>query len=391
MTTYDLSTTDRPVRRAALAACLLLPFAGCEDRQEDAAPPEPPRVVVARPVARRVTHYLETSGSLAAVNAVDLVARVQGVLQDRSYVDGQVVSQGETLFTIEPAPYLAQLRQAQAQQKSAEAQLALSSAQYDRQVELNRSRTTTQAALDQAVAARDGDRAILEQRQAAVQAAAITYTYTRVTAPIAGIVTNHLVSVGNLVGGSSKLASVIQLDPIHVNFTIPEADVHRIRRRLSGSGLTIRDLGAIEVEVGLQGEVGHPHVGRLDYIQPGIDPSTGTIAARAVFDNKDTTLLPGAFVRVRVPQQREVEALLVPDEALGTDQGGDYLLVVDAANVVRQRRVVRGPLSGPLREIAGGLDATERVVVSGLARAAPGLTVRPVEAAEAAVGPGARP
>lgn len=368
------------LHRSTLAAALLLAGAGCKDEQEAPRSPAPPQVVAMRPVSRQITHYLETSGSAAAVNTVDLVARVQGVLQERSYVDGQLVSQGDVLFTIEPAPYLAQLRQSQAQQRGAEAQLALSSAQYDRKVELARSRVATQVALDQAMASRDADRANVEQRQAATQAAAITYAYTRVLAPISGIVTNHLASVGSLVGGNVKLASVVQLDPIYVNFTISEQDVQRIRARLSGRGLTIRDLGTIEVEAGLQGEAGYPHAGRLDYLQPGIDPATGTMSARAVFDNKDHALLPGAFVRVRVPQERAVDTLLVPDAALGTDQNGSYLLVVDAEDVVRQRRVTRGPLSGPLRVILGGLGAAERVVVSGLPRAVPGMRVQPVEA-----------
>ena len=375
-------SANRLVRRASRAVCLLPLLAGCGERPREAEAP-PPKVAVAVPTARRLTHYLEATGSAAAVNTVDLVARVQGVLQEQSYVDGQTVSRGTTLFTIEPAPYQAQLRQSQAQQEGAEAQLAFSTAQYDRQLELARTRTASPSAVDQALAGRDGDRANVEQKRAATQAAAINYGYTRVAAPFDGIATAHLVSVGNLVGGNAKLASVVQLDPIHVNFSVSEQDAQRIRGRLARRGLTVQDLGAITVDVGLQTEQGYPRSGRLDYVQPGLDAATGTLSVRAVFDNKDHALLPGAFLRVRIPQERDVEALLVPDDALGTDQSGDYLLVVDAGNVVRQRQVVRGAVSGGLREIAGGIGPTDRVVVAGLQRAVPGRTVQPVEPASA--------
>ncbi len=368
-------TSLRPVWFAAFF-CVVLALVWCRrETQAEAAPP--PNVVVAQPIQRVIDHYLDTTGVAAAVNTVDLTARVQGFLQEQSYTDGQAVTRGATLFTIEPEPYLAQLQQAQAEQQAAEAHLVYTTAQYNRQAVLARDKVSAQATLDQAQADRDGDRATVAQKQAAARAAAINYAYTRITAPFDGIVTAHLVAVGNVVNVNTKLASVVQLDPIYVNFTVSEQDAERIRARLAQRGVSIAGLGTIPVEAGLQTESGTPHAGHLDYANPGIDTGTGTLAVRAVFENKDHVLLPGNFVRIRLAQERGVRALLVPDAALGTDQGGDTLLVVDTDNVVRRKRVVRGERLGDLREIASGLTATDRVIVGGMQHAVPGQTVQP--------------
>ena len=201
-----------------------------------------------------------------------------------------------------------------------------------------------------------------------------------------------------LVGGTTptKLATIIQIDPIHVTFTISEQDVQRIRAAMAAKGLTAADLGKIPVEVGLQTEQGYPHAGSIDYIAPQIDPSTGTLLARGIFENANRTLLPGFFTRVRVPTEKQPNALLVPDTALGADQGGRYLLVVDKDNVVVQRHVDTGPLVGTMRVIDKGVAADDRVVVDGIQRAIPGdkvdPTVQTAAAAPAAVAaPGAAP
>ena len=182
------------------------------------------------------------------------------------------------------------------------------------------------------MATRNTDRANLLGAQANTQLAAINYTYTRVTAPFDGIVTAHLVSVGEVVGGNemTKLATIVQLAPIYVNFSISEQDEQRIRAAMAAKGITRDTLGPVPVEAGLQTETGYPHAGTLDYVAPMVDATTGTLAVRAVFANKEHVLLPGSFVRVRVPLQRDVPALLVPDVALGADQGGRYVLVVGA-------------------------------------------------------------
>jgi RND family efflux transporter MFP subunit len=200
-----------------------------------------------------------------------------------------------------------------------------------------------------------------------------------VSAPFDGIVSAHLVSIGELVGVASptQLASIVALDPVYVTFNVNEKDVLQIRAEARRRGLTPSDLKQFPVEVGLQTEDGYPHQGTLDYAAPTVNQSTGTLAVRGVVPNSDRALLPGYFVRVRVPIDKQQNALLVPDAALGSDQGGRYLLVVNADNVVEQRKVQTGPLDGGLRVIEGGLKGDDRVVTAGLLRVIPGQKVDP--------------
>jgi RND family efflux transporter MFP subunit len=351
----------------------------CKEQNRYVAPP-PPKVSVATPVKQDVTRYLEVNGNAVAVNSVDLVARVQGFLQEIGYTDGEVVQGGRNLFTIEPQPYMAKLNEAQAQQAVTQAQLKQAQDEYTRQSTLGRSDFASQSVVEQALAKRDALAAQLQQAQANTQVAAINYSYTHVQAPFDGIVTAHIPSIGALVGGTTptKLASIIQIDPIHVTFTISEQDVQRIRVMMAAKGVSVRELGKLPVEVGLQTEEGFPHKGTIDYIAPQIDPSTGTLLARGLFENSKGTLLPGFFARVRVPTEKEPNALLVPDTALGADQGGRYLLVVDKDNVVAQRHVEVGQLVDTLRVIEKGIGAEDRVVVDGIQRAIPGAKVEPV-------------
>jgi RND family efflux transporter MFP subunit len=200
-----------------------------------------------------------------------------------------------------------------------------------------------------------------------------------VVAPFDGIVSAHLVSVGELVGVASptQLATIVQYDPIYVNFNVNEQQVLRIRAEAARKGLTASDLKQTPIEVGLQTESGYPHKGKLDYAAPTITQSTGTLAVRGILPNADRILLPGYFVRVRVPLDEQKDALLVPDVALGSDQAGRYVLVVNKDNVVEQRKVQAGPVEGELRVIDSGLKPDDRVVVAGLLRAIPGQKVDP--------------
>src|SRR5262249_30081254 len=203
--------------------------------------------------------------------------------------------------------------------------------------------------------------------------------YTKVTAPFDGVVSAHLVSVGELVGAASptQLATIVALDPIYVNFNVNELDVLKVRAEARRKGLTPADLKKTPVQIGLQTEDGYPHEGMLDYISPTINQTTGTIAVRGVISNPDRVLLPGFFVRVRVPIDTEQQALLVPDTALGTDQGGRYVLVVNKDNTVEQRKVTTGPLEGALHVIESALKPDDRVIIAGLLRAIPGQKVDP--------------
>ncbi|WP_300177581.1 efflux RND transporter periplasmic adaptor subunit [Bradyrhizobium sp.] len=350
---------------------------GCE--QNTFVPPPPPSVEVALPVQRAITRYLEATGNTAAVKSVDLVARVQGVLQTINYQDGAFVKEGTTLFTIEPDTYKLKLEQAQAAELGAQASLKQAQADYKRQSDLVQRQAVSQSTLDQSTSNRDNAQSNLQQAQANTRISAVNFGYTNVAAPFDGIVSAHLVSVGELVGATSptQLATIVQLDPIYVNFNVNEQDVLRIRAEAARRGISTAELKQLPVEVGLQTETGYPHKGKLDYAAPTLNQSTGTLPVRGVLPNADRVLLPGYFVRVRVPFNKQENALLVPDTSLGSDQSGRYVLVVNGDNVVEQRKVQTGPLEGDLRVIESGLKPDDKVVVAGLLRAIPGQKVDP--------------
>lgn len=361
-----------------LATAAVVALAGCEDKNTFVAPP-PPKVDVATPVQRPVTRYVEATGNTAPIKSVDLVARVQGFLQSQDYQDGTFVKQGTQLFTIEPETYKLKLDQAQAAEAGAQASLKQAEADFRRQSELVQRQAASQATLDTSTSTRDNAQASLQQAQANTRIAEVNYGYTKVSAPFDGIVSAHMVSIGELVGVSSptQLATIVAMDPIYVNFTVNEQDVLRIRAEAARRGLTAADLKQFPIEIGLQTEIGYPHEGHLDYVAPTLNSSTGTLAVRGLVPNDKRVLLPGYFVRVRVPFTQEKDALLVPDTALGSDQGGRYLLVVGADNIVEQRKVQIGPVDNGLRVIEGGLKPDDRVVIAGLLRVIPGQKIDP--------------
>ena len=363
--------------RVAFAITAFVALSACE--QNSFVPPPPPKVEVAPPVQRTITRFLDATGNTAPIKTVDLVARVQGFLQSIDYQDGTFVKEGTTLFTIEPDTYKLKLEQAQAAEAGAQASLRQAEADFKRQSDLVQRQAVSQATLDTSTSARDNAQANLQQAQVNTRIAAVNYGYTKVVAPFDGIVSAHLVSIGELVGASSptQLATIVQLDPIYVNFNVNEQDVLRIREEARRRGMTATDLKQLPIEVGLQTESGYPHKGNLDYASPTLNQSTGTLPVRGVLPNPDRVLLPGFFVRVRVPFDQQQNALLVPNVALGSDQGGRYLLVVNSENVVEQRKVQTGPVEGDLRVIESGLKPDDRVVIAGLLRAIPGQKVDP--------------
>jgi RND family efflux transporter MFP subunit len=370
------------MRAAVAGAGIAVLLAACGEENRYVAPP-PPKVTVQLPVQQSVTPYLEATGNTAAVNTVKLIARVQGYLQEIKYQDGAAVKQGTPLFVIEPEPFKVKLEQAQAAEEGAKAALINAQAEFTRQQELQAKDVSTQANLDKARANRDTSRANVLQAQANTQTAEINLGYTTVSAPFDGVVTARKVSVGELVGGDqpSELATIVQLDPIWVWFNLSERDVQRVRAALAERGVKPSDLvNKVPIEVGLQTETGYPHKGMLDYAAPTVDQSTGTMQVRGIFQNPNRSLLPGYFVRVRVPMY-PVQALLVPDIAIGSDQGGRYVLVLNADNVVEQRRVHLGQTFGEMRLVENGLKPDERVVVAGIQDAIPGQKVDPQLAA----------
>lgn len=374
-----LSTAVAVALPFALPAVLAVSLAACGEQNRYVAPP-PPRVTVAKPVQQAAIRYLEATGSTVPVNQADLVARVAGFVQGISYNDGEEVKQGRLLFTIEPEPYKVKVDQAKAAEVGAEANLRQQQIVFDRQVDLVAKQASPQSLLDQATASRDTAQANLDQSKANTLLAVINDGYTRVTAPFDGVVTARQVSLGQYVGANGQpttLASIVQVAPIYVTFNISETDVQRIRDEMARLGLTRDDMRKVPIEIATQTETGYPHVGTLDYVAPSVSASTGTLLARAILANDHRALLPGYFVRVRLPIERIPNAILVPDTAIGSDQGGRYVLVIGKDDVVEQRKVEVGPQVGELRIIEKGLGPDDRIVVAGALRAVPGQKVDP--------------
>ena len=363
-----------------LVVGLACSVAACKPDNKFVAPP-PPEVSVAPPLQQKVVPYIEQTGNTQAVNTVDLVARVEGFLTEIEYQDGQFAKKGEPLFKIDPTTYAAKVKQAEAEVVSAKALLVQAEAEFKRQETLLRQNVSAQNTYDQAKAKRDSNQANVENQTANLVIAQANLDYTGVVAPFDGVVTKRLVSIGELVGatGPTKLATIVQLDPIYVSFNLSEQDVLNIRRNLADRRITLEQLNKVPIEIGLMTEQGYPHKGHLDYVSPNVDATTGTVLVRGVFDNPDRALLPGFFVRVRVPVGlAEKTMLVVPDRVLAEDQTGRYLMVVNKDNVVEQRPVKVGQLLvGNLRAIESGLSADDRVVLTTNGRACPGARVVP--------------
>src|SRR5689334_17266454 len=261
--------------------------------------------------------------------------------------------------------------------------LVQAQAEYDRQLALSKQNATAASNLEKQLSLRD-------QAKAQVELAKINLDYTRVTAPFAGRIGRRQVDPGNLVGagGATTLAKLEQMIPIFVNFNLNERDALHLREMMEKAGMAPKSaVGKAPIFVGLNNETGYPHQGVLDFTDNDISSSTGTIALRAVFENKDKALFPGLFARVRIPLGPPQQMLVIPNSAIGNDQQGDYVFVVDRDDVVARRSVVKGPLIGEGRAVREGLSAADRVVVDGILNAHPGAKVQPIESSPPAPSP----
>ena len=409
---------------ATVVVCLAI---GCESGNRY-APPPPPEVTVQTPAQKSVKTYLEYTAVLRALETEELRARVKGFLKEKKFKDADDVKKGQLLLVIDETDFLAKVSQAeaklaeaQANQTKAEtskgreiarAQLALDEASLLlAQLEQSRQRSlrTRNAAADQDVdradanqkkskAQVDADLASVDQSKsdydvnilvakanvasakADLERARIDLGYCRIESPIDGRISRTFVDRGNLVGDgqATLLATVLRDDEIYAYMTVSESDLLRFReQRASGERGDFR-IDNIPLELGLSNEKGFPHVGRIDYADPSVDPVTGTIQARGIFPNKDGKLVPGAFARVRTPFETRKDALLVPEEALGADSQGRFVLVVGEGDVVERRNVTIGSQVEMDRIIESGLKATDRVVTLGLQKARPGQKVKVV-------------
>lgn len=352
---------------------------GCEDKNTY-APPPPPQVTVSQPVRRQVSEYLEFTGNTQAFNSVQLVARVQGYLENVFFHDGDRVKMGQPLFLIQQDTYQARLKQAEAQVLQQKASLDHAQTEFDRFSDLRRQHAAAQTDVDNWRFERDNARAAVVAAEANRDLAKLDLDYTKVVAPFNGRIDRRLKDPGNLVGAGefTPLAQINQTDPIYVYFTINETDLLRVIKQTSIGPGEAEKL-KIPATLALSGEEGYPHTGYLDFTAISVTPTTGTLLLRASYPNADDTILPGLFARVRVlVVNSEKMALLVPEAAIGYDQLGSYLLVVNDKNVVERRPVKLGVKAEDGRAIEEGIGDQDWVIVTGLLHAIPGNAVNPV-------------
>lgn len=354
---------------------LLAVLAACKEKAPP--PPPPPAVAVVQPIQRTVTDYLELTGNTQAVQTVQLVARVSGYLEKVLFQDGQIVKKGQLLFLIQQNTYQDTLRQNEAQILQQKAQLDYAGKQFMRYSNLLQEKATSQENVDNWRYQRDSAQANLKAAEAARDLSRLNLDYTEVVAPFDGRIDRRLVDPGNLVGSSQNtvLAEVNQIDPIYIYFTVSDLDLARLAKEAHWvPGKT--DAQKWPVLAGLTSEEGYPHQGRLDFASISLTSTTGTLLMRGIFPNPDGKILPGLYARVHVPVKKG-PALLVPQEAIGFDQRGSYVLVVNEKNVVQRVGVKTGTQVDRLQVVGEGLTGKEWIVIKGVQKAIPGRQVTP--------------
>jgi RND family efflux transporter MFP subunit len=370
-----------------VVSSLLVMLPGCGERPKP-QPPPPPKVTVAQPAQRTITDQLDLTGNTQAVYTVQLVARVAGYLEQVLFRDGQLVKKGQPLFVIQRNTYENSLQQAEAAIQQYKAQLEWAEAQFTRYTNLVQNKAAAKSDVDNWHYQKDLAQANLRAAVAQRDQARLNLSYTDVRAPFDGRIDRRLKDPGNLVGSNENtvLAQINQVDPIYVYFNLSDLDLARLLKRTGGvPGPS--DARKWAMQAGLPGEDGYSHKGHLDFAAISLTSTSGTLLMRGVLSNPDGRILPGLYARVRVPVE-ERTAFLVPEAAIGHDQQGSYVFIVNDKNVVERRSVKTGPAVDALRAIDDGLKGEEWVVVNGLVKAAPGRQVTPEQEAGAGA-PGA--
>lgn len=388
----DTESLDIHSPRHLRPLILLLAFAlsGCGDKPPQPAAAAAPPVTVAQPIKRTVTDWDEFTGRFEAVEEVQVRARVGGFVTSVEFRDGAIVRTGDLLYVIDPRPFEAVAEQANGQLSDARAKAELAKRELDRGLTLVQTSAVSESVVDQRRQTLQAAKAAEMQAEGALKAAQLNIEFSHVIAPIAGRASRHLVSAGNLVqgseGGATLLTSIVSLDPIYVYFDMDEATYQKNNRLwFQGKRPSSRDTPN-PVQVTLVGETKPSHDGAVDFLDNRLDVSTGTLRGRAVIPNKDFSILPGQFGRVRLIGSSPYEALLLPDTAIATDQSRKIVFVVKDDNTVEARPVVLGPLDEGLRVIREGLKPDDKVIVDGLQRARVGAKVTPHPAPAAAGG-----
>jgi RND family efflux transporter MFP subunit len=363
---------------------LVFLLAACQ-QQPAATPPPPPQVTVSQAVAREVIEWDEYTGRLEAVESVEVRARVSGYLQSVHFTAGALVKKGALLFVIDPRPYQAELDRVKAALEQALARFERTQKDFARAQQLVKSRAMSQEEVDTRSADQREAQEAVRAARAAVEAARLNVEFTQVKAPISGRISRHLVTEGNLINGgtgdSTLLTTIVSLDPIYGYFEVDERSYLKYTHLWRNGTNSGSRNGKTPVYLGLANETGFPHQGHLDFIDNRLDPNTGTMTGRAIFPNSDLALVPGLFARTRLPGSGKYEALLLPDEAIGSDQTQRFAFIVNDQNTVEYRKVELGPIIDGLRVIRNGLQPEDWVIVNGVQRVRPGTKVDPQQQA----------
>jgi RND family efflux transporter MFP subunit len=365
-------------------AAIVVVMTGCKPKTNAFVAPPPAEVTVAHPIRRPVTRFLEYTGTTEAYAAVELRARVDGFLDQVLFKPGAEVKTGDLLFVIDPRVFEAQARQAEAEVNTRQAALQLAELTLKRLTEAGHAAAVAQLEIDKAMAEHDEANAQLELASAALAKAKLNVEFTQVRAPIDGRISRNLVDVGNLVGAGGQptaLATIVSAKPLYVTVDASEADLLMVRRERmrTAPGAEPGQIAPGEwrqVDLATADSEEYNIHGRIDYVEPALNPQTHTIRVRIRIENEDGSLIPGLFVRLRVHLET-ADAVLAPDIALLSDQNGRFALVVNDKDAVEVRRVKIGTLDGAMRVVTEGLSEADRIVVNGLQRARPGATVKP--------------
>ncbi len=367
-------------RRFALSLLLLALTGACsEEEQQQAAPPPPPAVDVARPVVKQIVEDDEFIGRFEAVDRVQLRARVDGYLAEVHFTDGALVATGDLLFTIDRRPFEARLAQAQAELESAQAVLEFTRDDLARAEQLAGRGNLSQQSLDERRQQYKVAQAQLASTQAALEVAQLDLAYTEIKAPVDGRIDERFVSIGNLVkANDTLLTTIVSQDPVYFYFDIDERSFLAYARDARTTGSTLQQgAGSLPVVVHLGDRREDPFDGVLDFAQNELDQGTGTMRVRAIFANPAGILQPGLFGRINIPGSLPYEGVLIPDEAIAADQERRIVYLVDDSGAVTARVVRPGPRIDGYRVIREGLTGDELIVVNGLMRVRPGVTVAP--------------
>lgn len=371
-----------PLRSTRAAALLFSSFAlllgGCgrSDSAQAAGPPPAPAVSVAPAVERQIQEFDEFTGRLEATETVDVRPRVGGTIERVHFKEGQSVKKGDLLFTIDARPFRAELARAEAQLAAAQTQSDLAKTEFARAQKLLDIKAISKQEFDQLQSGTRSSDANILAAQAVVQAARLNVEYATIRSPIAGRISRANVTAGNLVGNAEPvLTTIVSQQKVYAFFDASEQTYLKyVKAARDGTRASSRE-NANPVLMGLANEQGYPHKGVIDFVDNRLNPQTGAIRARAVFDNAKGEFTPGLFARIKLIGSGSYQAVLVPDRAIGTDQDKKFVLVVGTDNVAQFREVKLGALQDGMRVIASGVKAGDAVIVDGLQRVRPGMPV----------------